>query len=219
MHNTKGGLNMKLIKRSVKDQIYDIMRERILHGDIALGEKINMLALSSELDVSNTPIREALSMLERDGLIEIKTNAGPSVIEYSRELFMSVQETVEALILGAFEIDLMNGRCDSLCDMLAATLEKQNQNLEDKDEYEYARISMEFDSCFIYCTGNPYIKKMYDGIEDIFHLVVMNGHVTTTEERHQVLAEHKAILLALRSGKTLRAKDLIRAHYSRPCRE
>lgn len=209
---------MKLVKRSVKDQIYDLMRERILHGDFALGEKVNMLALSNELDVSNTPIREALSMLERDGLIETKPNSGPSVISYSEDLFMTVQETVEALILGSFEIDLMTGKCDTLCDMLASALAKQNANHNDIDQYESARISMEFDSCFILCTGNSYITKMYNEIADVFHLVVMHEHRSSEEERRAITDEHKAILLALRSGKTIKAKDLIRAHYSRPCR-
>ena len=90
---------MTIQKTTIREQIYTIVRQRILSGELELGEKINIMALSAELNVSNTPVREALSMLERDGLIKVTPNAGPRVIEYSPELFASVEKAVEALML------------------------------------------------------------------------------------------------------------------------
>ena len=58
-----------IIKTSTKDQVYDIIKEKIFLQEYDLGDTINITALSSELGVSNTPIREALSKLEAEGLV------------------------------------------------------------------------------------------------------------------------------------------------------
>ena len=48
-----------------------LLRDRIVKGEIAAGDRLIERQLSKELDVSRTPIREALKLLEADGLIEI----------------------------------------------------------------------------------------------------------------------------------------------------
>ncbi len=58
----------KLRRSSMREQCYEIIKEKIFRQVYDLGEDINILALSNELSVSNTPVREALSRLEADGL-------------------------------------------------------------------------------------------------------------------------------------------------------
>ena len=53
----------ELIRVSMRQQIYDIIKKRILSQEYDLGAPINIVALSKELSISNTPIREAVSML------------------------------------------------------------------------------------------------------------------------------------------------------------
>ena len=61
----------KLITRSVdlRDQVYDILRERITNGAYPPTAKFYEISLAEELGVSRTPVREALAMLVRDGLL------------------------------------------------------------------------------------------------------------------------------------------------------
>ena len=57
-------------RRSVlSDDIYDLIRKMIFNYEIVPGSKVNIDALAKKLDVSQTPVREALSRLESDGLI------------------------------------------------------------------------------------------------------------------------------------------------------
>lgn len=56
-------------KSSLADRAYEILRHRLIMLDIAPGDPINEAALSSELDVGRTPIREALKRLESDHLV------------------------------------------------------------------------------------------------------------------------------------------------------
>ena len=54
---------------TLTDRVYEVLRERILQGVYAAGEKLNLAQISRDLGVSNTPIREAMARLERIGLI------------------------------------------------------------------------------------------------------------------------------------------------------
>lgn len=206
---------MTIQKTTIKEQIYTIVRRRILSGELRLGEKINIMALSAELNVSNTPVREALSMLERDGLIKVTPNAGPRVIEYSPELFASVEKAVEALMLGALELIIHTGKKAALCDMLREALAHQLETHRTAPLHEYTRTSMKFDGCFIRCTENDYLLKMYLEVMDIFYLVALYDQSIRDEERLIIIEEHRKILLAIEDDKYEEARYLIMKHYGR----
>jgi DNA-binding GntR family transcriptional regulator len=55
---------------ALADSLYDILRDQFIDGTRAAGEPLNITILSRELDVSQTPIREALARLEATGLVE-----------------------------------------------------------------------------------------------------------------------------------------------------
>ena len=61
------------------DVAYDYIRKRILNGDYAPGRSLATIALSAEIGVSRTPVRDALRQLEADGLVTIQTRLGASV--------------------------------------------------------------------------------------------------------------------------------------------
>ncbi|MFC5404116.1 GntR family transcriptional regulator [Cohnella soli] len=85
MIDLKKGLNRYVLT----DEIYALIKEQIINHDIAPGEKINIDQLGRELEVSNIPIREALSRLTSEGLV----NMVPFKGMYATE--MSLQELDE----------------------------------------------------------------------------------------------------------------------------
>ena len=196
---------MTIQKTTIREQIYTIVRQRILSGELGLGEKINIMALSAELNVSNTPVREALSM----------PNAGPRVIEYSPELFASVEKAVEALMLGALELIIHTGKKAALCDMLRKALAHQLETHKTAPLHEYTRTSLKFDGCFIRCTENDYLLKMYLEVMDIFYLVALYDQSIRDEERLIIIDEHRRILCAIEGDKYEEARQLIMKHYGR----
>ena len=203
------------IKRTIKDQIYDIIKERILAEEFRLGDKINIMSLSAELGVSNTPVREALSMLERDGLVVVTPNAGPRVIEYSPQLFSTIENAVEALVLGAFDLVIDLGKKDDLCAGLEKALAKQVATYKTADDHEHTRLSQHFDSCFVYTAGNDYLNRMYEGLIDIFYLVSLYDLSSDGSERLTFIEEHRRILDALKENRIDETRRLICRHYAR----
>ncbi|MBR2674111.1 MAG: GntR family transcriptional regulator [Mogibacterium sp.] len=206
---------MDLVRIPIKDQLYGIIKNRILTGEIALGERINILTLSRELNVSNTPIREALSMLERDGLIEIIPNAGYRVLPFSNELFFKIEQSVKALLYGSYSLAVDLGKTDLLISLLEEALEAQLSVYKNCEQHEYVRVSMQFDKSFVSCTENDYLKKMYGEIEDIFYLVVVYDHSFLEAERLPIIEEHRQMLDAVKKGDHNRVLSLIKEHYRR----
>src|ERR687885_94402 len=66
---------------SVVDQVYGVIRERILTGDLRRGARVHQEDVAADLGVSRTPVREALRRLAAEGLIEMRTNRGARVTD------------------------------------------------------------------------------------------------------------------------------------------
>lgn len=76
---------MNLNKLTLSEQIYQILRTDILTQRISLGEKLTLNSLQARFGVSSTPIREALTRLTQDGLVNYISNIGVSVISLNEQ--------------------------------------------------------------------------------------------------------------------------------------
>lgn len=82
---------MSIVVRTLSDQVFDLVRERILSGQIPPLAPIRQEALAQELGISKIPLREALARLEQDGLLVSQANRGffapPLTREQAQEIF------------------------------------------------------------------------------------------------------------------------------------
>ena len=76
---------MSIVVRTLSDQVFEIVRERIVDGSIRAEAPIRQDALAAELGVSKIPLREALVRLEHEGLIHSQANRGYAVRSLSAE--------------------------------------------------------------------------------------------------------------------------------------
>lgn len=70
---------------SLQSKVFDALEDGIISGKYASGEAISELAISRELSVSRTPVREALHRLKEEGLVELIPNKGAVVVGVSTE--------------------------------------------------------------------------------------------------------------------------------------
>ena len=88
---------------SLGSQIFVLLRDRILNEEYDKGQKLNELALVRELNISRTPIREALKQLELEGLVESIPNKGVFVKGFSpRDIddMFEIRKELESLAIG-----------------------------------------------------------------------------------------------------------------------
>ena len=64
------------VTQSLADEVAEILRNRILHGEYEMGEKLTESKIAAELKVSRTPIRDAFRQLEKEQLVEYIPNKG-----------------------------------------------------------------------------------------------------------------------------------------------
>jgi DNA-binding GntR family transcriptional regulator len=74
-----------IVTDKLSDQIYRLLRDRIVRGQLAAGSRIDLPAMIAELGISKTPLREALSRLELDQLVVTKPRSGTYVAELTVE--------------------------------------------------------------------------------------------------------------------------------------
>src|SRR5687767_3508239 len=124
-------------------RIYDSVRERILKGEMAPGSRLVIRQLALEHDTSDIPIREALRMLERDGLVEIRPYRGARVVSLSPE---EIEEGY--LIRGHLESLATRTAVGHLTDQHFAQLDRclrdMGKALDRGDGLGYAEINREF---------------------------------------------------------------------------
>src|SRR3712207_7146373 len=75
---------MIIKKKSIREQVYESLKEEIVNGEIQSGEKIIELEYAEKFGVSRTPLREALRMLELEGLVSNAEKGGVTVNYISR---------------------------------------------------------------------------------------------------------------------------------------
>jgi DNA-binding GntR family transcriptional regulator len=87
---------MSLKKESLKEKIASILMKRIIDGEIPLGEKIREAHLAKEFGVSQSPVREAITTLVAQGILEHQPNVGTHVKACTREETVEIYQVREA---------------------------------------------------------------------------------------------------------------------------
>ncbi|WP_197040313.1 GntR family transcriptional regulator, partial [Mycobacterium sp. URHB0044] len=106
------------------DAVHDLLRDRILRGDLAPGSVVSQANLARDLGVSRSPIREACRMLEREGLVVSRHNHRIQVADFSssdleqlyatRLVLEPLALTVRVPLLTAAELDEMTSVLDEM---------------------------------------------------------------------------------------------------------
>ena len=108
---------------NLRDQIYDVLKELIITGQIKPGEKINEESIAATLKVSRTPIRETLIRLEQEGIVEITPRRGAHVVSISKKKIMDIMK-VRGVLEGLVTRTAVENMTDDLLNKLRKTLEE-----------------------------------------------------------------------------------------------
>ena len=120
---------LQLNKVSMRMQVYEIIKQKILSQEYDWGDQIRILPLCKELGVSNTPVREALSLLEMEGLVTSSLNSRVKVIEMTESLNNEMNQIFLVLISGSYQLCVVKNSTSKLRIMLEKALEKQQKSL------------------------------------------------------------------------------------------
>jgi DNA-binding GntR family transcriptional regulator len=197
---------------SVVDQVYGVIRERILTGALPRGARVHQEDVAADLGVSRTPVREALRRLAAEGLIEMRTNRGARVTDLEPDDMRQPYEARLAIEPGAAKLAAQTEVPEGRTRMRKA-LDAQRRAIPDVPGTFAA--NREFHIALAQASGNAFLLQFIEHLWVARIGEAIYEHQAESPERMSLDAdEHEAILDAIESGDARKAESLTRKHIA-----
>ncbi|WP_423209648.1 GntR family transcriptional regulator [Paracoccus yeei] len=147
-------------KQLLSQQIADRIRAAIVNAEFEFGESLSEEILAQAFEVSRTPVREALNLLQVEGLVVIVPKSGTFVYSPSEEgiadlvTFRGVLETAALRLLPAAALPGLSGRLQDAC-------AKMERAIADGDMRSYGKADTEFHLEIVETAGNRHLIEAY----------------------------------------------------------
>jgi len=194
------------------ERVYDDLREAIIGGEYTPGERLRTEALAERFGTSRTPVREALVLLEGDGLVELEPRRGAVVRSFDAADLVDLYEVrailearaaqLAALRLTREDLDALDATCDRAESMAGSGKIAIETLIASNDEFH--RIIVE-------ASGSARLTaalRTVAGIPRPFKAAFWKNGA----ERTRSLSAHREIVAALHSGSAERAESAMRLH-------
>ncbi|QDG75398.1 GntR family transcriptional regulator [Labrenzia sp. PHM005] len=203
------------IKRptALSDSAAEQIRKAIIEGDFDLGEALPEAKLTKSLGISKTPIREALSLLKKEGLVVTYPQRGAFVFSMTRDCIVQLCSFRYAMESVAMDMALDRARQQLLEDM-ADNLRDMLEVYDTADFKRFTALDTAFHDCLFHHAGNAYVSASYQMAAS--KVATLRTHLSQGNKRTDyVVEEHSAILEALKNNQTRKAKSVLRRHIFR----
>ena len=201
---------------SVVDGVYDNIYHRLMSLEIAPGSRFPIDVLAREIGVSQTPVREALSRLEREGLVRKEHLVGYSAApQWARKQFEDLYAFRLLLEPEGARLAAFNMTPDALRELETAAADMGNGDapVDRNTRYSrFARADANFHDDIMRIAGNDIIRSTLVNQHVHLHIFRLMFHTRVTQE---ALEEHEALLAAFRAGDPEAAYNAMRVHIER----
>lgn len=205
------------------DRTYESIRSAIIGGELPAGQPLVDRQLADQLQVSRTPVREALHRLEADGLVQPRGRAGWEVTPFTEQ---DVHELFQLrMLLEPVGIDaLAKARDDALLERVAAFFDGYDHPVTAERYEDYVARDRAFHELLVACSGNRRLQRFYavigSHIDRGRHFLTgsADGRADDTLDEHRVVAAavgdrdfagaREALLRHLRTGEELMVRQL-----------
>ncbi len=205
----KGILNLK----SLKEQVYEYLRDQLGKGELRPGSSINMDETSQKLGVSRTPLRDALLQLEMEGFVSILPRRGVVVNHLTLQDIKNYYE-----IIGALESAALMANFDEIKDTQIQKMHALNAEMKqavDQDDFNlYYQKNLKFHDVFLNKCENKNLVKIVNTLKKrLYDFPRQEGFVKQWEVTS--IDEHGEIVKLIEEGKKEHASNYIRdVHWS-----
>lgn len=199
-------------KQSLTTKVYNHIRDGILDGSYKIGGYLVETRLADELEVSRTPIREALKQLELEGLVQSIPNRGMLVQGISNDDLNDIY-TIRLLLEGQAAWWAAQRIGGEQLDKLAETLELMEMYTRRNDVAQLARLDTQFHDVLYSAAHSRMLKHVLASLHQNARRA-RRSSLTTPDRPLESLQEHKAIFRALESRRPEEAKAAMEKHVS-----
>jgi DNA-binding GntR family transcriptional regulator len=199
--------------KGLKTRVYVALRELIGHMDIYSSKdpiRLDERALGEQLGVSRTPVREAISRLEQEGIVENIARRGAFIVRKSKDEILDIVDVWAALESMAARLATSRASDEEISQL------RKNFTSFDGEEArahidEYSDTNIEFHQTIIKLGHSGLITQMADQL--FFHMRAIRASTIKDRDRvAQSVMDHTRIIEAIEERDAYHAEQLVRDH-------
>lgn len=197
--------------RSTANQIFTYLRDEIVSMDLLPGETIPETKLAAQFGVSRTPVREALSKLSDLGFVEVRPQRGTFVSKLSMEKILEarfIRESLEVAVAAA----LAENVTDDIIVSCEDIIRQQEVAAKEHDAPNFQILDDKFHQTLANHTGFSRVALVVEAEKSHMDRVRNLSLKELTGQYEHIIAQHKAILAAIKSGSPEKAKHAMSIH-------
>jgi DNA-binding GntR family transcriptional regulator len=193
------------------------LRRKILTGEFRPGERLNEVVISSQLEISRAPLREAFRILEQDRLVKSIPRKGCFVADLSIEDFNELFQTRE--MIECYAVDLIEEKGIRALPKIEAVVNSacswpSEMSNDPQERLDYLEAVTSFHRLLVEACRNKRILRLYEAIASNvtryqFIYFFRTEHETDSRE------EHRKVLDLIGKGEYGEAKGVLRGHIRR----
>ncbi|MGI5874221.1 MAG: GntR family transcriptional regulator [Bacillota bacterium] len=207
--STKQPLQTPRIKiQSTNEQICSFLKQQIAEGTLEQGQQLNLNQIADALNVSVTPVRDAINLLIHEGFIDKMGNKMfiHAIPEEERSM---LEEALIAQICAGYRICVETGKREELLNQLEEALKLEEESIDGEIRANYT-----FDTVFVRCVGNKFltqnIVKDFEYYDDLMYIA---NNIDSEKQRAKSAEEHREIIKLIREERDGDFEPLMRRHY------
>ncbi|HYP82528.1 GntR family transcriptional regulator [Variovorax sp.] len=204
---------LPIAPRALYEEVAELLRQRIFRRELEPGSWIDELKLAEEYGISRTPLREALKVLAAEGLVTMKVRRGAYVTEVSDKDLSDVYHLLSLLESDAAAVVAERADPGQLAELegLHAELEAAARPGQ-VDRDQFFAVNERFHMKLLALADNRWRDQM---VADLRKVMKLNRHNSLLKSGRieESLAEHRALMAALKARDAQRAARQMRLHF------
>ena len=202
----------RIERRPLHEEVIDQLRDRIVHGELAPGARLNERVLCEQLGISRTPLREAIKMLATEGLVDLLPNRGAIVTPLKAANIADTLAVMGALESLAGELACANASDTQIGEIRALHYEMLAHHAR-RDLAGYFKYNQLIHLQIIEASGNPVLVNAYRQLNANVRRARYMANLSP-ERWDAAVEEHEEILAALGARDAARLKELLVGHLA-----
>jgi DNA-binding GntR family transcriptional regulator len=208
-----GAADIATVTRSVRDVVYQKLKEAILQGTHKPGVHLREREVAYQFQISTTPVKEALRLLEQEGLVVTRPRVGTYVCNDIMNSVVEIRLARSALEGVAARLAAMKASQDEV-EQLRRSLRRIETCAKARTIPAMIEACEQFDSLVQKSAKNDYISKQIESIR-LFDLCSRRKITSHVDEMDLLYAEHREIYEKIAEHDPEGAEEVTRAHVRR----
>jgi DNA-binding GntR family transcriptional regulator len=203
------------IQRTLSDYVADQLRQTILADQFSPNERLVEQEIAESMQTSRGPVRDAIKILENEGLIVRQSHRGAYVAQLHPEDFIEIYTLREALETLAIQYAIRNATDEEIDGLAVLVKSMESLSHQNYNQVDATDLDMEFHRMICKISGHRRVLSAWESLSGQIRLVLLKHRLVHPDDlRERSVAWHSKIVDAMRERDTEKAIQELRTHMA-----